>query len=273
MLNEDLKKELQMYDNALQSTYNKISNTDFKSTVMGNSKNDRFIVKVFLINILQIFLSLVMTSLVFAIDLAYGFFFEHSWVAFILSLISMGSTIAIFFIQRFTHLKVFNNLLYTIFAFSFAGMITYLSVSIQGMFVFISWMLVIILTIVLFLIGINIRRDLTGYFNAFLVYTLCIIAVIIVLGIVFNFLKSPSHVLLQVILFVIGLLAIANVIPVSLVEAQILYGGKKLFYRSDDLILASMIHWILTSFLYSGFIFVFSYIYSFIDKYSLMLSI
>ncbi|KAH8875936.1 hypothetical protein KSF78_0004804 [Schistosoma japonicum] len=221
MLNKDLKEELQMYNNALQSTYYKISNTDVKSTVMDTSKNERFVVKVFVINILQIFLSILMTALVFAI---------------------------------------------------FAGVITFLSVSVEGMFVFISWMLVIILSIVLFLIGINIHRDLTLYFNAFLIYTLCIIAVIAViaiiavLGSVFNFLRST------VTLFVIGLLAIAIVIPVSSLEAQILYGGKHIYYRPTDLILASMVHWFLTTFLYSAFIFLCVSISSFINKYSLVYS-
>nr|AAP05910.1 hypothetical protein [Schistosoma japonicum] len=189
-----------------------------------------------------------------------------------LSFISMVTTVAIFFIQRFTRLIVLTNLLYTIFIFSFAGVITFLSVSVDGMFVFIGWMLVIILSIVLFVIGINIQRDLTRYFNAFLIYTLCIIAVIAViaiiavLGSVFNFLRST------VPLFVIGLLAIAIVIPVTSLEAQILYGGKHIYYRPTDLILASMVHWFLTTFLYSAFIFLCVSISSFINKYSLVYS-
>nr|AAW24819.1 SJCHGC05100 protein [Schistosoma japonicum] len=256
-----------MYNNALQSTYYKISNTDVKSTVMDTSKNKRFVVKVFVINILQIFLSILMTALVFAIETVYRFFLKYPWVAFILSLFSMVTTVAIFLIQRFTRLIALTNLSYTIFIFSFAGVITFLSVSVQGMFVFIGWMLVIILSIVLFLIGINIQRDLTRYINAFLIYTICIIDVIAVLGLVFYFLHPP------VILFVIGLLAIAIVIPVSSLEAQILYGGKMIFYRPTDLILASMVHWFLTPFLYSGFIFLCVSINSLINKHSSVFSI
>ncbi|CAH8522729.1 unnamed protein product [Schistosoma intercalatum] len=210
----------------------------------------RLILKVFLTNILQVFLSMLMTALVFAIDEIFGYLFQHNWIGFVLIFISIGATIAIFFIQRLTHLKYLTDFLYVLLSFSFAGVITYLSIHAQGMFIFISWILAIILSVLLFMIGINIKRDLVSYFWSFLIYVIIVILIIFVLVI-------PWIYGITVVTWAIGLLVLAIIIPASLIEAQIFCGGRAMYYRSEDFIFASMVHLFLLTFSYSGFILLF----------------
>ncbi|CAI2729122.1 unnamed protein product [Schistosoma spindalis] len=160
-----------------------------------------------------------MTALVFAIDEIFEYLFQHNLVAYVLIFISIGATIAIFFIQRFPHLKYLTDFLYVLLTFSFAGVITCLSINVEGMFIFISWILAIILSVLLFIFGINIKRDLVTW--------------------------------------AIGPLVLAIVIPASLIEAQIFCGGRAIYYRSEDFIFASMVHLFLLTFSYSGFILLF----------------
>ncbi|CAH8530596.1 unnamed protein product [Schistosoma guineensis] len=210
----------------------------------------RLILKVFLTNILQVFLSMLMTALVFAISKFTKFLDQHYWVGIILSFISIGATIAIFFIQRFTHLKYLTDFLYVLLTFSFAGVITCLSINVEGMFIFISWILAIILSVLLFMIGINIKRDLVSYFWSFLFYVIIVILIIFVLLI-------PWIYDIRVVTWAIGLLVLAIVIPASLIEAQIFCGGRAIYYRAEDFIFASMVHLFLLTFSYSGFILLF----------------
>ncbi|CAI2729124.1 unnamed protein product [Schistosoma spindalis] len=144
---------------------------------------------------------------------------QNFYLSLILSFISIGATIAIFFIQRFPHLKYLTDFLYVLLTFSFAGVITCLSINVEGMFIFISWILAIILSVLLFIFGINIKRDLVTW--------------------------------------AIGPLVLAIVIPASLIEAQIFCGGRAIYYRSEDFIFASMVHLFLLTFSYSGFILLF----------------
>ncbi|CAH8539570.1 hypothetical protein MS3_00004959 [Schistosoma haematobium] len=195
----------------------------------------RLILKVFLTNILQVFLSMLMTALVFAIDEIFEYLFQHNWVASVLIFISIGATIAIFFIQRFTHLKYLTDFLYVLLSFSFAGVITFLSINVEGMFIFISWILSIILSVLLFMVGINIKRDLVRYFWLFLIYV--IIVIIVIFGLVIPWIYSIT--------------------VASLIEAQIFCGGRAIYYRAEDFIFASMVHLFLLTFSYSGFILLF----------------
>ncbi|KAH8875940.1 hypothetical protein KSF78_0004806 [Schistosoma japonicum] len=103
------------------------------------------------------------------------------------------------------------------------------------MFIFLSWIIVIILSIVLFTIGACIKGNLIRYLDIFSIYTACIIGLIIVLAI---------------LLVIFGSIA-------SLSEVQIVCGGKEIDYRSVDFISASMFHWFITTSSYSGFIFLF----------------
>ncbi|KAH9587094.1 hypothetical protein MS3_00004959 [Schistosoma haematobium] len=210
----------------------------------------RLILKVFLTNILQVFLSMLMTALVFAIDEIFEYLFQHNWVASVLIFISIGATIAIFFIQRFTHLKYLTDFLYVLLSFSFAGVITFLSINVEGMFIFISWILSIILSVLLFMVGINIKRDLVRYFWLFLIYV--IIVIIVIFGLVIPWIYS-----ITVVTYAVGLLVLAIVIPASLIEAQIFCGGRAIYYRAEDFIFASMVHLFLLTFSYSGFILLF----------------
>ncbi|CAH8538408.1 unnamed protein product [Schistosoma margrebowiei] len=168
----------------------------------------RLILKVFLTNILQVFLSILMTALAFAIDEIFGYLFHHNWVTYVLSSISIGATIAIFFIQRFPHLKYLTDFLYVLLTFSFAGVITCLSIHAQRMFIFISWILAIILSVLFFMIGINIKRDLISYFRSFLIYV--IIVILIISGLVVTWIVG-----ITVVTWAIGPLVLAIVIPVS----------------------------------------------------------
>ncbi|CAH8530627.1 unnamed protein product [Schistosoma guineensis] len=193
---------------------------------------------------------MLMTALVFAISKFTKFLDQHYWVGIILSFISIGATIAIFFIQRFTHLKYLTDFLYVLLTFSFAGVITCLSINVEGMFIFISWILAIILSVLLFMIGINIKRDLVSYFWSFLFYVIIVILIIFVLLI-------PWIYDIRVVTWAIGLLVLAIVIPASLIEAQIFCGGRAIYYRAEDFIFASMVHLFLLTFSYSGFILLF----------------
>ncbi|CAH8532743.1 unnamed protein product [Schistosoma bovis] len=146
-----------------------------------------------------------------------------------------------------------NNPLFINFyfkSFSFAGVITYLSIHTQGMFIFISWILAIILSVLLFMIGINIKRDLVSYFWSFLFYVIIVILIIFVLVI-------PWIYGITMVTYAIGLLVLAIVIPASLIEAQIFCGGRAIYYRAEDFIFASMVHLFLLTFSYSGFILLF----------------
>ncbi|CAH8539604.1 hypothetical protein MS3_00004960 [Schistosoma haematobium] len=207
----------------------------------------RLILKVFLTNILQVFLSMLMTALVFAIDDSIKYLNQCDWILYILSFISIGATIAIFFIQRFTHLNYLTDFLYVLLSFSFAGVITCFSIYAKGMFIFISWILSIILSVLLFMIGINIKRDLVRYFWLFLTYIVFILIIIMILVILWA-LK------INAVTWAIGLLVLAIVIPASLIEAQIFCGGRAIYYRAEDFIFASMVHLFLLTFSYSGFI-------------------
>ncbi|CAH8532711.1 unnamed protein product [Schistosoma bovis] len=210
----------------------------------------RLILKVFLTNILQVFLSMLMTALAFANFKFFVMLDQKFWLTFILSFISIGATIAIFFIQRFTHLNYLTDFLYVLLSFSFAGVITCLSIYVEGMFIFISWILAIILSVLLFMIGINIKRDLVSYFRSFLIYVIIIILIILVLLI-------PWKLKVSQVTYAIGLLVLAIVIPASLIEAQIFCGGRAIYYRAEDFIFASMVHLFLLTFSYSGFILLF----------------
>uniref|UniRef100_A0A5K4F9L1 Protein lifeguard 4 n=1 Tax=Schistosoma mansoni TaxID=6183 RepID=A0A5K4F9L1_SCHMA len=222
---------------------------DSKLSGMIDPKRIRFILKVFLTNILQIFLSIFMTALVYATDQVISLD-KHYWIAIILSVISMGETIAIFFIQRFPHLTYLTDFLYLLFTYSFAGVITFLSINVEGMFIFISWILTIILSVLLFLVGINIERDLVSYFRWFMIYIASIILVILILLI-------PWSINVTAVTWAIGPLVLAIIIPASLIEAQILYGGREMYYRREDFIFASLVHLFLLTFSYSGFIVMF----------------
>ncbi|CAH8543135.1 unnamed protein product [Schistosoma rodhaini] len=223
---------------------------DSKLSGMIDPVRIRFILKVFSTNILQIFLSIFMTALVYAIDKVLGFLYDYQWVAPILSVISIGETIAIFSIQRFPHLKYLTDFLYVLFTFSFAGVITCLSTNVQEMFIFISWILAIILSVLLFLVGINIQRDLVSYFKWFIIYIGFIIIIIIILWILWS-------IKVVTVTWAIGPLVLAIIIPASLIEAQILYGGREIYYRREDFIFASLVHLFLLTFSYSGFILTF----------------
>ncbi|RTG81624.1 uncharacterized protein DC041_0000181 [Schistosoma bovis] len=115
------------------------------------------------------------------------------------------------------------------------------------MFIFISWILAIILSVLLFMIGINIKRDLVRYFWLFLTYIVFILIIIMILVILWA-LK------INAVTWAIGLLVLAIVIPASLIEAQIFCGGRAIYYRAEDFIFASMVHLFLLTFSYSGFI-------------------
>ncbi|VDO67593.1 unnamed protein product [Schistosoma margrebowiei] len=146
-----------------------------------------------------------------------------------------------------------NNPLFINFyfkSFSFAGVITCLSIYVEGMFIFISWILAIILSVLLFMVGINIKRDLVRYILLFLVYIVFILIIITILVILWT-LKIPA------VTWAIGLLVLAIVIPASLIEAQIFCGGRRIYYRAEDFIFASMVHLFLLTFSYSGFILLF----------------
>uniref|UniRef100_A0A3Q0KJT7 N-methyl-D-aspartate receptor-associated protein, putative n=1 Tax=Schistosoma mansoni TaxID=6183 RepID=A0A3Q0KJT7_SCHMA len=223
---------------------------DSKLSGMIDPKRIRFILKVFLTNILQVFLSIFITALAFTNFKPFVKLDKKFWFSCILSVISMGETIAIFFIQRFPHLKYLTDFLYLLFTFSFAGVIAFLSIYVEGMFIFISWILTIILSVLLFLVGINIERDLVSYFRWFMIYIASIILVILILLI-------PWSINVTAVTWAIGPLVLAIIIPASLIEAQILYGGREIYYRREDFIFASMIHLFLLTFSYSGFILMF----------------
>ncbi|CAI2722358.1 unnamed protein product [Schistosoma spindalis] len=191
-----------------------------------------------------------MTALVLAISKFTKYLDQYYWIAIILSFISIGATIAIFFIQRFPHLKYLTDFLYVLFTFNFAGVITCLSINVEGMFIFISWILAIILSVLLFIVGINIKRDLVSYFSSFMFYVIIVILIIIVLVI-------PWIYQVTAVTWAIGPLVLAIVIPASLIEAQIFCGGRAIYYRSEDFIFASMVHLFLLTFSYSGFILMF----------------
>ncbi|CAH8538376.1 unnamed protein product [Schistosoma margrebowiei] len=210
----------------------------------------RLILKVFLTNILQVFLSILMTALAFANFKFFVMLDQTYWLTFILSSISIVATITIFFIQRFPHLKYLTDFLYVLLSFSFAGVITCLSIYVEGMFIFISWILAIILSVLLFMVGINIKRDLVSYFRSFLIYVIIIILIIIALLI-------PWKLGVSQVTWAIGPLVLAIVIPASLIEAQIFCGGRRIYYRAEDFIFASMVHLFLLTFSYSGFILLF----------------
>ncbi|CAH8539557.1 unnamed protein product [Schistosoma haematobium] len=210
----------------------------------------RLILKVFLTNILQVFLSMLMTALAFANFKFFVMLDQKYLLTFILSFISIGATIAIFFIQRFTHLKYLTDFLYVLLSFSFAGVITCFSIYAKGMFIFVSWILAIILSVLLFMIGIDIKRDLVNYFRSFLIYVIIIILIILVLLI-------PWKLGVSQVTYAVGLLVLAIVIPASLIEAQIFCGGRAIYYRAEDFIFASMVHLFLLTFSYSGFILLF----------------
>ncbi|KAH9587091.1 hypothetical protein MS3_00004958 [Schistosoma haematobium] len=103
------------------------------------------------------------------------------------------------------------------------------------MFIFVSWILAIILSVLLFMIGIDIKRDLVNYFRSFLIYVIIIILIILVLLIPWKLGVSQA----------------------SLIEAQIFCGGRAIYYRAEDFIFASMVHLFLLTFSYSGFILLF----------------
>ncbi|CAH8573138.1 unnamed protein product [Schistosoma rodhaini] len=249
---------LHKYPNEGSHTYNDRNKNNDQAVICEDSKLSgmvdpvriRFILKVFLTNILQIFLSIFMTALVYATTKVVLSLDKYYWIAAIFSVISIGETIAIFSIQRFPHLKYLTDFLYVLFTFSFAGVITCLSTNVQEMFIFISWILAIILSVLLFLVGINIQRDLVSYLKWFMIYINFIILIIVILSILWSF-KFKE------VTWAIGPLVLAIIIPASLIEAQILYGGREIYYRREDFIFASLVHLFLLTFSYSGFILMF----------------
>ncbi|CAH8452016.1 unnamed protein product [Schistosoma turkestanicum] len=250
MFHEDSNEGLHTDNDGMQYNNPTIIFTNSKSFYLGIPPRSRFIVKVFLTNVLQIYLSMLMTALVFVKSKFIIALDKHSWVGFILSLISIGATIAIFIIQRFPHLKFLTDLFYTLFTFSFAGVVTFLSINVEEIFIFISWMMAIILSVILFLVGIKIKHSLVTYLNSFLIYAACVMLIIFGLALASSFKVHGVE-------WAIGPLVLAIVIPASLIEAQLLCGGREIYYRFEDYILASMVHLFLITLSFGGFIYLF----------------
>ncbi|CAI2729119.1 unnamed protein product [Schistosoma spindalis] len=181
MLHKHPNEGSHIYNDGIKYNHQVLICNDSTLSGMIDPVRIRLILKVFLTNILQVFLSMFMTAIVWAIDDIVIILNEHDWILYILSFISIGATITIILIQRFPHLKYFTDFLYVLFTFSFAGVITYLSIYVKGMFIFISWILAIILSVLLFIVGINIKRDLVSYFWSFLFYAIIVILIIFVL--------------------------------------------------------------------------------------------
>nr|CAH8847948.1 unnamed protein product [Trichobilharzia regenti] len=217
-----------------------------------NRRRNRFIAKVFVIVITQIFFTIFTIAIVESIDAVITYLYKNFWVSIIFSTVSVGITLIVFLVRDLQHKAPYNYLLLIVFTISFDGVITCLSIFEYGMFIFISWIIAISLSFVSYLFALKIKVDLTTKFNLFSIYSGCVIIVgFIVCGILYGVKIS------QVADHLVGIFILASVIPLSVIEGQMLIGGKRISYSNDDYILATMFHWILITLFYAGFMFQF----------------
>ncbi|CAH8533453.1 unnamed protein product [Heterobilharzia americana] len=219
---------------------------------MMDRRRVHFIVKVFIVNILQIFFSIFLTVLMEILNPLNNFQQNHIWFVPVLIFISIGVTLVTFITPKVQHIKLLNDFLLFLFTLSFGGLIACLSVYVHGIFLFVSWIMAIILSIIIFTIACQMKQDITPYFLPFLIYGAGIIIAGGIAYIVLYFSEyytTGQHVL--------GVCILLVAIPISLIESQMLAGGRRLIFDTNDYILVTMFHWILVSFSYSGLIFQF----------------
>ncbi|CAH8291433.1 unnamed protein product, partial [Heterobilharzia americana] len=149
---------------------------------MMDRRRVHFIVKVFIVNILQIFFSIFLTVLMEILNplndfqqTIFGLFLFNKIYILHYSFISIGVTLVTFITPKVQHIKLLNDFLLFLFTLSFGGLIACLSVYVHGIFLFVSWIMAIILSIIIFTIACQMKQDITPYFLPFLIYGASII--------------------------------------------------------------------------------------------------
>nr|CAH8847951.1 unnamed protein product [Trichobilharzia regenti] len=217
-----------------------------------NRRRNRFIAKVFVTVMTQIFFTIFTIAIVESISSVLTYFYQNIWMSFFFSAVSIGITLTVFLVRDLQHKEPYNYLLLIGFTISFDGVITCLSIFTHGMFIFISWIIAISLSFVSYLFGLQIEEDLTKRLNLFVIYCGCVIIVgFIVCGILYGLQLD------WVVQHIITLFVQAIIVPLSVIEYQMLIGNRHISYSMNDYILASIFHWILITLCYAGFMFQF----------------
>ncbi|CAH8533559.1 unnamed protein product [Heterobilharzia americana] len=209
----------------------------------------RFIVKVFLMCIIQIFLTIFLQALVQSITALYHFFLFNDWIDYIFGSVSLALTVALIMIRNLRYLQPYNYLILMMITLNISGVIICMSVSVRQMWVFVSWMAAIITSIFTFLIGVKLRPDVTKIYKLLLIY---ISIVTSVAGIEVLILYILGH--LQAAQNIIGISTQFVVFALRLFGSQMLQGTRHFTFEIQEYILAILFHWMLTCFSYAGFL-------------------
>ncbi|CAH8511202.1 unnamed protein product [Heterobilharzia americana] len=189
----------------------------------------RFIVKVFLMCIIQIFLTIFLQALVQSIEAVREFFSHDSWINYVFSSVSLALTLALIMIRNLRYLQPYNYLILMMITLNMSGVIICMSVAVKQMWVFVSWMAAIIISIFTFLIGVKLRPDITKIYKLLLIY---ISIVTSVAGIEFLILHILKH--RQAAANIIGISTQFVVFALRLFGSQMLQGSRHFTFEIQE---------------------------------------